>query len=249
MGFPPSKPSRATGAGAAFLRLLGFGRPRYDLQGHAGTIPLPGLISFLSGSGLTGVLWVGTPRETYELEFQEGRLVHAAGDVPPPELRLGGILLRAGRVRPEKLQGCVDEAREAKERLGSFLVRSGRITAAQLQSALALQVQELFSRMMAAEEASFAFQGGARCEPRGERLEVNLMQILLQNALRRDEAASAWSSRHGETEHVREAAEQKGISPEAASPAMDVDQPRAALPSTRRSQAAASDFQDAKPKL
>jgi len=159
---------------------------RHDLQGTAWTIPIPELINFLSHSSKSGVLWVTTIHETFELEFQGGNLVHASSNAPPPDLRLGEILLREGLVQPDELLVGIENARMADERLGTFLVRNGRIAEKELQRVLMLQVQELFHRILAAENATYGFQEGLR-RSRSQELEVNIMQLLLESARKRDE--------------------------------------------------------------
>jgi hypothetical protein len=70
--------------------------------------------------------------------------------------------------------------------LGSYLVRSGRLRHEDLQRALAIQVQQLFHRLMDAENALYRFQEGAQLL-RSYGLEVNITQLLLESARRKDE--------------------------------------------------------------
>lgn len=159
---------------------------RYDLQGNAWTIPVTELVSFLSQSCKSGVLWVTTTDETFVLEFLRGNLVHATSTAPPRAFRLGEILLREKMLDASDLENELVRARAADDMLGNFLVRSGRLTAAKLQRALFVQVQELFHRLMDAENATYGFQDGLQM-PRSQGLEVNITQLLLESARKKDE--------------------------------------------------------------
>jgi hypothetical protein len=160
--------------------------PRYDLQGNAWTIPVTELVGFLSHSGKSGLLWVTSPSETFVLEFARGNLVHATSNAPPVAHRLGEILLAEGLLEAAELAEVIDYAKAADDLLGSYLVRTGRLQHADLQRALAMQVQQLFHRLMDAENALYRFQEGAQLL-RSQGLEVNITQLLLESARKKDE--------------------------------------------------------------
>ncbi len=184
----------ATDKGASFLRRLAGKKtreprksePRYDLQGNAWTIPVTELVGFLSHSGKSGLLWVTSPAETFVLEFARGNLVHATSNAPPVAYRLGEILLSEGLLSAAELAEVIDYAKAADDLLGSYLVRTGRMQHADLQRALAIQVQQLFHRLMDAENALYRFQEGAQLL-RSQSLEVNITQLLLESARIKDE--------------------------------------------------------------
>ncbi len=164
--------------------------PRIDLQGNAWTIPVTELVNFLSHSGKSGVLWVTTSLETFLLEFNRGNLVHATSSATPREFRLGEILLREKLLDATELELKLQNARSADDLLGSFLVRSGRLTPQQLQRALSIQVQELFHRLMDADNAIYRFQDGVQML-RAQELAVNITQLLLESARKKDEQRQA----------------------------------------------------------
>ncbi|HEX6883274.1 MAG TPA: DUF4388 domain-containing protein [Planctomycetota bacterium] len=159
---------------------------RYDLEGNAWTIPVTELVGFLSHSGKSGLLWITAPEETFALEFERGSLVHATSNAPPAAWRLGEILLREKLIEQQELTTLIDKARAVDERLGSFLVHSGRLGHAELQRAMMIQVQQLFHRLMDADNALFRFQEGAQLT-RSHSLEVNITHLLLESARRKDE--------------------------------------------------------------
>lgn len=168
--------------------------PRYDLEGNAWTIPVTELVGFLSHSGKSGLLWVTAAPETFVLEFARGSLVHATSNAPPVAYRLGEILLQKQMLEPEELAHLIDQAKAADDLLGGYLVRSGRLKHSDLQRALAFQVQQLFHRLMDAENAFYRFQEGAQLL-RSESLEVNITQLLLESARQKDEQRQAADAR------------------------------------------------------
>jgi hypothetical protein len=160
--------------------------PRYDLEGSAWTIPVTDLVGFLSHSGKSGLLWVTAAEETFVLEFARGALVHATSNAPPAEFRLGEILLSEKMVEPSELAQLLEHAKSADDLLGSYLLRTGRLKHSDVQRALAIQVQQLFHRLMEAENALYRFQEGAQLL-RSQGLEVNITQLLLESARKKDE--------------------------------------------------------------
>lgn len=181
--------------GGGFLRRLAGKKPRqshhksearYDLEGNAWTIPVTELVGFLSHSGKSGLLWVTSASETFVLEFARGSLVHATSNAQPMAFRLGEILLEQKMIDPAELIRLVEAAKTADDMLGSYLVRSGRLRHEDLQRALAIQVQQLFHRLMDAENALYRFQEGAQLL-RSYGLEVNITHLLLESARKKDE--------------------------------------------------------------
>lgn len=170
---------------------------RYDLEGNAWTIPVTELVNFLSHSGKSGLLWVTSPSETFVLEFARGSLVHATTNNPPEPFRLGAILVREQMLLPEDLEQAIAHARAADDLLGSHLERSGKLQHAELQRVLTIQVQEMFHRLMDADNALFRFQDGAQLL-RSQGLEVNITSLLLESARKKDELRNAAQQKEDE---------------------------------------------------
>lgn len=203
--------SQGADKSASFLRrLAGAKKPRaarasearYDLEGNAWTIPVTELVDFLSHSGKSGLLWVTSSTETFVLEFSRGSLVHATSNAPPAAFRLGEILVREKFLQPAELDEFIGHAKAADDLLGSYLVRSGRLKHQHLQRVLAIQVQELFHRLMDAENALYRFQEGTGLL-KSQSLEVNITQLLLESARKKDEARVTAEARAGATEARR----------------------------------------------
>ncbi len=156
-----------------------------DLQGTSWTIPVPELLSFLSISRKTGVLWIHTPEETFMLEIRNGALVHATSDRTPKGMRLGDLLVGSGVLQQEQVEPLVDAARAAQESLGSYLLRIGRISTDQLCKGLSTQVQNLFHRLITSENSVYRFQEGLVGSRKD--LDLNITSLLLESARFHDE--------------------------------------------------------------
>lgn len=159
------------------------------LTGSADVFPIPDLIDWLGVLGKTGVLVVQDESECFTIEFQRGRVVHAASDHAPSGGRLGDILVELAAITPEELIEFLDLARVSGEVLGTALERGQKLTRAELEEALAVQVQRLFARLFAARRSIFAFRQGAvgACDAR---VCLNPRQLLMESARLADELAA-----------------------------------------------------------
>lgn len=222
---PEEKPREEKGVFSRFFGTKkarpapGAAEARYDLEGNAWTIPVTELVNFLSHSGKSGLLWVTSPSETFVLEFARGSLVHATTNNPPEPFRLGAILVREKMLLPEDLEQAIAHARAADDLLGSYLERSGKLQHAELQRVLTIQVQEMFHRLMDADNALFRFQDGAQLL-RSQGLEVNITSLLLESARKKDELRNAEQKKQDELAALDgpEASSAPVAAPEAALP-------------------------------
>jgi len=158
------------------------------LTGSTDVFPIPDLIDWLGVLGKTGVLVVQGEKERFTIEFQRGRVVHAASDHAPEGSRLGDILVELAAISPEELVEFLERARASGEVLGTALERGQKLTRAELEEALAVQVQRLFARLFAARRSIFAFRQGA-VGANEARVCLNPRQLLMESARLADELA------------------------------------------------------------
>lgn len=159
------------------------------LTGSADVFPIPDLIDWLGVLGKTGVLVVQGEEERFTIEFQRGRVVHAASDHAPEGSRLGDILVELAAISPEELVEFLELARASGEVLGTALERGQKLTRTELEEALAVQVQRLFARLFAARRSIFAFRQGA-VGASDARVCLNPRQLLMESARLADELAA-----------------------------------------------------------
>jgi hypothetical protein len=156
------------------------------LSGSTKAVPVPELLEFLGLLRKTGILWINAAGESFTFQFEEGYLVHACSSSSPPGSRLGDILVESGHVTQEKLDGFLASFSRFEGKLGCALERSGLVTPEQLTDALERQVQLLFCRLFAIENASFSF-AERKANNSENRLRLGIVHLLLEGARAHDE--------------------------------------------------------------
>ncbi len=163
--------------------------PVEDLQGSSRAVPIQDLLSFLASSRRTGLLRVHAPGERFLVQLQEGVVVYAYGDDPPPGESLGEVLLERGAIRPEHLTRFTGSNLQ-RELLDPMLLQEGWLAREALESAQTVQARAAFLRLCAADEVRYWFYEGARIQT-GVRVRLHTMELLLEYTRRRDEASEA----------------------------------------------------------
>ena len=161
-------------------------RPATGLQGNTWTFSLPELVGFLAASRKTGVLWVDGPDENFLLGMVEGQLVHAASSATPEGLRLGEILVELGFLTARQLERFLSSEEGAELLSGESLLKSGMISEEELHTALTVQVQELFHRLLETRNSIFRFREGMQISV-AHHVFLNTTQLILESARVKDE--------------------------------------------------------------
>ncbi|MEM7205306.1 MAG: DUF4388 domain-containing protein [Planctomycetota bacterium] len=160
------------------------GRPLV-LQGTNNSLSLTSVFSFLGAGRKSGTLHVGTYNERIVFDFADGEVVCARSDAPPPDQRLGAILVARGDISPQTLELALAE-HSGLEQLGARLQRQEILSASQLMAALQLQAQECFYRAFTAEQISYGFFEG-ELTTSDQLMRMRVPELLLQSARARDE--------------------------------------------------------------
>jgi len=156
------------------------------LAGTSWTVPLPDLIGFLAQSNKTGLLRVYTPFEVILIELRDGDLIHASSDVPTAGPRIGDVLVGQEVISQDTLDRFLAQRKGDTRMLGTALCDSGLVSERELERALGHQVQQIFHRLMGAENALFRFQAGEH-HLSGHRVQLNATHLILESARVRDE--------------------------------------------------------------
>ncbi|MEW6071290.1 MAG: DUF4388 domain-containing protein [Planctomycetota bacterium] len=192
---PASEDSRATLRGSVGNLLKGMGvsqgetRPKDHgdgLSGNSYTVPVPDILSFLSTYRRTGVLWVDTLEEAFQIELRDGEVTYASSDNPPSGSRIGEILVKLGILGTGQLYECLQRYSSPGEMFGATLLREGVLTRAELERALVHQTQEIFRRLFAASIATYHFAPGLQLAATDD-LRRNVTHLLLDSAKLADE--------------------------------------------------------------
>jgi len=186
-----------------------------DLEGHTGAVAVAELFEMLTQLSKTGVIVFEFGRETVSVELDHGRVAHAASNGSQQGERLGDLLVSRGALTAEELGEAILTARREGQLLGAHLLASGRVSPRQLREALAAQVQRLFNRLFAVQDARYRFYerhvGGD-----DRHLDLNLRRLLFESARIADEA-EAPSFLDDEDDEVPAAGPQESESGEGAS--------------------------------
>lgn len=134
------------------------------LSGSGKTVPIHDLLSFLATTRKSGILRVKADREEFLLQLQEGAVVYAKGDAPPPGEGLSDLLAARGVASPELLGRLPERAGDDpahEEWVDRSLLGTSWIGREALASALQQQTRLSFFRLCSAHDTRFRFHEGA----------------------------------------------------------------------------------------
>lgn len=154
------------------------------LRGHHQMIATPDLVTFLSAQRKTGVLEVATTMEHFNLEFDNGDIVHAQSSRTPEGQRLGDILVSSGAIDREALEQVMRTT--SGGRLGEKLISMQLVPQEQFLDALRLQIQWLFQRLFEQPSQHFTFWSGPPIHA-DSNVRLNATALLLDGARAFDE--------------------------------------------------------------
>ena len=155
------------------------------LQGSGRTVPVQDLMCFLATQRKSGVLRIETERERYLLQLQDGALVYATGDGPPPGQSLGELLAALG-VHSAELLGRLPEAAPGEGWRDPNLVGTSWIPQDELREAIRTQTRLAFFRLCAARNTRFRLYEGAEIR-NVVPVRQNAMELLLEHSRTEDE--------------------------------------------------------------
>jgi CheY-like chemotaxis protein len=163
-----------------------------DGRGVSGDLTVLGLGTLLQAIGQQGGWGTLTVRrvEEHKTLFIDGRNLFLTEVSHPAATRLGQILLRSGRLLPDRLREVLETMPSGHPRIGELLMAHGAITPADLEQALADQAMEEICDLFAWTEATFEF-AERRPASVGPALPIPIAAVVLEAARRRDEQRRA----------------------------------------------------------
>jgi len=142
------------------------------------------VINVIASSRWAGTLHIHSDDAHRVLGFGRGVLRYARSD--HPEDRLDKVLVRAGTIKPSRLERVVREIRPT-QRLGELLVEEGLLERRQLFSSLREQMQQVLLSSVLVTEGCFAFVVSSYDDmPPDATAHIPLPQLLLDAAERVD---------------------------------------------------------------
>jgi hypothetical protein len=152
------------------------------LEGSLARFEVPDLLTFLHTSRRTGVLVLERSEQETKLFLRDGRPVFA--HTTRPELRLGDMLVRDGKLTSAQLEEFVSQPRAGGLRLGQALVARGVVAEPDLQAQLKVQISEIIFDSFAWREGGFALYDGVPPPATAVTLAIDLNNLLMEGGRR-----------------------------------------------------------------
>ncbi len=105
----------------------------------------------------TGLLTVRSEDDTVAITFSDGMVVWAKAEKAALDDKLGGRLVKMGRITEAQLEEALKEQRETLQRLGYILVNHGYVTRQELQRAVDVGVLETLFRIFRWRDGIYQF--------------------------------------------------------------------------------------------
>jgi hypothetical protein len=154
------------------------------LEGDLSRIEVPDLLTFLGLGRRTGVLVLERPKQETKVFLREGSPVYA--NSTRESLRLGALLVRAGKVAPDQLQRAVDRLGSGS-RIGQVFLAERILNEDELASFLKVQVSEVIFDAFEWREGVFSFFDRVAPPATAVTLDMDLQNLIMEGARRSDE--------------------------------------------------------------
>lgn len=153
------------------------------IEGDLGLVEIPDLLTFVNMGRRTGVLILERTGQETRVFFRDGNPIYAS--TTRPELRLGRMLRRIGRVGAEDLERV---ARQCDGKLlGQALVSEKILAGSELESFVKVQVSEIIFATFASHEGRFAFADKVSPPEGAITFEISLPNLIMEGVRRIDE--------------------------------------------------------------
>jgi Lar family restriction alleviation protein len=158
------------------------------LRGDLQSFDFSMVLQVVSKGEKTGVLYFRQGEEVRALHLRGGNIIAAGGN---EGLRLGQIGCGKGLISQEQLQEVLIEAKKTGRRMGEVLLDLSYINEDELKELIRHQIREIVLEISCWKEGDFEFRDyPEEFDERGIE-DINIMRIILEAAVRRDERAAA----------------------------------------------------------
>lgn len=128
-----------------------------SLDGNLRVFSLTELVQMLGMQHKSGILTVDGPRDTITVGFLTGRVVSVESSSNPVEMRLGTLLVKAGRLSERGLAAALELQKKRPDRLGRLLLGQGVVRAEDLREAFRIQVHRIVFQAFGWTDGHFRF--------------------------------------------------------------------------------------------
>ena len=127
------------------------------LEGTIKDFGLPDIFQLIGLQRKTGLLTLKNEKETVTVTFENGMVVMADSDAKRLEDRLGNVLVKQGKLRPEQLEEALQTQKATLQRLGHILTTGNAITPKDLKDALQVQVSQIVFKVFRWRDGEYHF--------------------------------------------------------------------------------------------
>jgi hypothetical protein len=176
------------GDAAQHLFSSSFTLGQVGLRGDLQSFDFSMVLQVVSKGEKTGVLYFRKGEEVRALHLRGGNIIAAGGN---EGLRLGQIGCGKGLISQEQLQEVLIEAKKTGRRMGEVLLDLSYINEEDLKGLIRHQIREIVLELSCWKEGDFEFRDyPVEFDQRGIE-DINIIRIILEVAVRRDERAAA----------------------------------------------------------
>ncbi len=156
------------------------------IKGSLREASLPDVLQLLSMGRKTGCLSVTHRNNFGYIYFEKGKISYAS--IVNRRDRIGDMLVKAGTITAEQLQGAIDaQGKHRDKRIGDLLVELGHITRERLHDHVRVQIEEAVYLLFTWNEGTFNFEADVHPERQDLLVSINPESLLLEGARRVDE--------------------------------------------------------------
>ena len=155
------------------------------LEGSLTPFEVPDVLTFLNMGRRTGVLVMERPDQETKLFFREGNPVYATST--KSDLRLGNMLVRLGKVAPDRMERVLARQRAGGHRIGQILLSESVLKEDELASFLKVQVSEVIFDTFEWRDGIFSFFDKVEPPVTAVTLQMQLQNLIMEGVRRIDE--------------------------------------------------------------
>jgi hypothetical protein len=127
------------------------------LEGTLRDFSLADILQLIALQSKTGLLTLKSAQDTVTLGFTEGRLCSAESSAKRMDTRLGTVLVKTGRLKPEALSRALEMQSQTLQRLGYILLKSGACSADDLREGLEIQIRKIVYALFRWTDGDYVF--------------------------------------------------------------------------------------------
>lgn len=128
------------------------------LEGTIRDFGLPDIFQLIGLQRKTGILTLRNEKDTVTVTFENGMVVMADSSAKRLEDRLGGVLVKQGRLSKERLEEALQTQKATLQRLGHVLTTQNHITDTDLREALLVQVSQIVFKVFRWRDGEYHFE-------------------------------------------------------------------------------------------